>query len=290
MSALLFHDGHFLRDDSLLAGAGNRGLRYGDGVFETMKLNLGRIQLGEQHMERLFSGLKLLEFDCPAYFNGPYLLDKITQLATRNNHSRLARIRLMVYRGNGGLYDAENNYPHHILQSWALPEANHHWNENGLVMGIHRKARKSVDILANCKTNNYLPYVLGALEAKQQKWNDAVMLNSNGRVCEATIANLFLVKDNRIITPSLDEGPVAGIMRQHILDKLGSLQMACDQQRITESMLLEADEVFLTNSTYGIRWVGEIDNRRYGNQLTKQLYSEIIQPLFLQGLDRTANQ
>jgi branched-chain amino acid aminotransferase len=283
MSALLFHDGRFLRDDTLLVGAGNRGLRYGDGVFETMKVNLDKIQLGDQHMQRLFSALQLLGFDCPGYFTPLYLLEKISQLAHRNGHSKLARIRLMVYRGNGGLYDPENHYPHHIIQSWHLPAANHEWNENGLVLGVHRKARKAVDILANCKTNNYLPYIMGSLEAKQHKWNDAVMLNTNGRVCESTIANIFLVKDGTLITPDLNEGPVAGVLRQYLVQKFAAHGYRCQEQEVTEEMVTGADEIFLTNSSYGLRWVGEIGSKKYRQEMTKEIYRQFISPLFLKG-------
>lgn len=280
MSALLFHDGQFLRNDKLLAGAGSRGLRYGDGVFETMKVNRAAIQLGGQHMKRLFSALELLEFVCPAFFTPDYLLEKITQLAARNSHEKLGRVRLMVYRGDGGLYDPTNHYPHHIIQTWELPEANHAWNENGLVVGIHRKAQKAADALANCKTNNYLPYVMGALEAKRERWNDAFVLNTNGRIADATIANLFLVKDGSLFTPALSEGPVAGVMRQYLLDKLGAVGYSLFEMAITEQMLAEADEVFLTNSSYGIRWVGEIGPVKYSSRHTMDIYRQVIEPLF----------
>lgn len=282
MSALLFHDGQFLRDDKLLVGAGNRGLRYGDGVFETMKVNRATIQLGDQHMNRLFSALELLEFDCPAFFSPDYLLEKVTQLAARNNHEKLGRVRLMVYRGDGGLYDPANHFPHHIIQTWQLPEANHAFNENGLVVGIHRKAQKAADVLANCKTNNYLPYVMGALEAKRERWNDALMLNTNGRIADATIANLFLVKDGILFTPALSEGPVAGVMRQYLMDKIGAAGYPLMETAITEEMLAEADEVFLTNSSYGIRWVGEIGSVKYTSRHTKDIYREVVVPLFFQ--------
>ncbi|MBZ5857149.1 aminotransferase class IV [Flavihumibacter profundi] len=283
MSHLLFHDGQFYRDDKLIVGAGSRGLRYGDGIFETMKVNRDQLQLGEWHMERMFAALRLLEFDCPGYFTPGYLLDKILQLAHRNGHAHLGRVRLMVFRGNGGLHDPENHYPHHVIQTWALPEANHHWNENGLVIGIHGKAQKAADILANCKTNNYLPYIMGALEAKHQKWNDAILLNTNGRICDTTIANIFAVTDGKIITPSLPEGPVAGIMRRYLLDKMAENNIPFIDGALTSDTLLSADEIFLTNSTYGIRWVGSLNEKRLGKEFTRSLYEQFIRPLFLAG-------
>lgn len=283
MSHLLFQDGQFFRDDKQFVGANSRGLRYGDGLFETMKVNRDRVQLGDWHMERFFSGLQLLEFELPGYFTPQYLLDKILQLAHSNGHSALARVRLMVYRGNGGLYDPANHYPHHVIQTWKLPEANHAWNENGLVIGIHHKAFKAPDLLANCKTNNYLPYIMGALDASKQKWNDAIVLNAYGRVCDATIANIFARIDGRWVTPALSEGPVAGIMRRYLLEKMHAAGEPVLEQAITIEELKTATEIFLTNSSYGLRWVRYLDDRMLGWEGCQTVYRNHIQPLFSQG-------
>ncbi|MBC6492541.1 aminotransferase class IV [Flavihumibacter stibioxidans] len=281
MSHLLFQDGQFFRDDKLLVGANNRGLRYGDGAFETMKVNAGQVQLGDWHMERLFAALKLLQFDCPSYFSPSYLLDMVKQLVHRNGHSKLARVRLMVHRGNGGLYDPENHYPHHIIQSWNLPETNHQWNENGLVVGIHKGARKAPDVLANHKTNNYLAYILGALEAKKEKWNDAIILNTEDRICDATIANIFLVENGRIITPSLEEGPVAGIMRRFLVTRLSEQRIDIAEEPVSVERIMAADEVFLSNSIYGMKWVNMIAGVKYKAEKTRAIYEDIIRPLFM---------
>ncbi|MCF1713940.1 aminotransferase class IV [Flavihumibacter sp. RY-1] len=280
MSQVLFEDGQFYRDDKLLIGANSRAIRYGDGLFETMKVNKGSIQLADWHFERLFSGLALLQFECPSYFTPAYLKDKILQLAHRNGHSNLARIRLMIFRGNGGLYDTVSHFPHHVIQCWSLPPANHQWNENGLVLGIHRTAHKTMDLLANTKSNNYLPYVLGALEVKKEKWNDAVVLNAVGRVADCTIANLFLVKEGVLYTPAASEGPVLGIMRRYMLDYCRKAGLPFKETTINEEDLQQADEIFLTNTSYGIRWVGSLGDRKYANSFSARLYKEAIQPLF----------
>ncbi len=280
MSQVLFEDGQFYREDKLVVGANNRSLRYGDGLFETMKVNNGQIQLADFHMERLFSGISLLQFECPSYFTADYLKNRILQLVHRNGHAQLARIRLMVFRGNGGLYDSVSHFPHHIIQSWTLPAANHLWNENGLVLGIHRTAQKTMDVLANTKTNNYLPYVLGALNAKKEKWNDAVLLNAAGRVADCTIANLFAVKGEKLVTPPASEGPVLGVMRRYLLEFCKRKGVDVYEQPLTELDLLEADELFLTNSSYGMRWVGSLATSTYSNTFSSRLYRDAIRPLF----------
>lgn len=280
MSQVLFEDGQFFRDDKLLVGANSRAVRYGDGLFETMKVNQGRIQLGDWHFERLFKGLELLQFECPSYFTPAYLEDKILQLAHRNGHSNLARVRLMIFRGNGGLYDSVSHFPHHVIQCWSLPPANHQFNVNGMVLGIHRTAHKTMDVLANTKSNNYLPYVLGSLEVKKEKWNDAVVLNAAERVADCTISNLFIVKDGVVHTPAASEGPVLGIMRRYILEHCASVGLTTKETGLTEADLLQADELFLTNTSYGLRWVGRLGEKLFSNNLSARLYRDAIQPLF----------
>ena len=92
------------------------------------------------------------------------------------------------------------------------------FNENGLIIDIFPDARKSVDIFSNLKSANYLPYVMAAIWAKENKLNDALILNQHDRICDSTIANVFWVKDNKIFTPPLNEGCVAGVMRRKILE------------------------------------------------------------------------
>ena len=112
-------------------------------------------------------------------------------LLRKNGHEDAARIRLNVFRGDGGLYDAVNNTPNYIIETWALPEGNGQWNSNGLVTGIFDDAKKSCDLLSNIKHNNYLLYILAALKAKKEKWNDAIVLNQFGRIATPPLPIFF---------------------------------------------------------------------------------------------------
>ena len=92
-------------------------------------------------------------------------------------------------------------------------------NENGLVIDVFPGARKSCDSFSNLKSNNYLPYVMAGLYAKKNKLNDCIVLNSFDRVCDSAIANIFIVEKDKIFTPPLSEGCVAGVMRRWMLEK-----------------------------------------------------------------------
>lgn len=275
MGQYLFYNGQILRNDKPLFGADNRGLRYGDGLFETMKLVKGTIQLKELHFERFFKGLQLLQFELPGYFTPDWLEKNIGALCQKNQET-IARVRLSVFRGNGGLYDPENHFPHCVIQSWPLPGANLQINENGLVTGIYDLARKSTDAFANLKHNNYLPYVMAALHAKQQHWNDAILLNTQGNICDATIANVFMIKADVIFTPSLQQGCVAGVMRRYLLEQLPATGYQVQEKELTVDDLYKADEVFFTNATYGMRWVQSCGQYKYTNLITTAIYNNLL--------------
>ncbi len=269
-------DGKLYKEGEHVISADSRGLRYGDGLFETMKCISGRLIMADEHFARLWKGMQVLEFDIPKLFTPARLQEEVLSLATKNGHDHISRVRITVSRGDGGLYDAVNHFPHYMIQTWELPLTNGEWNSNGLQIGIYDKVNKSRDILSNLKHNNFLPYVMAALHAKKQKWNDAVVLNCEGRICDSTVANIFLIKDEIVFTPALTEACVAGVLRKHLLQELRSNGMGVIEKEITVEDMLLADEVFLTNSIYNIRWVQRFGDKIYGNDFTRKVYATVI--------------
>jgi branched-chain amino acid aminotransferase len=257
-------------------GPDNRGLRYGDGLFETIRLIDGRLQMADAHFDRLLKGMNVLGFLIPAHWSAQRLSEQCVRLAAKNGHDSGARVRITVIRGNGGLYDPEHHWPLVLIQTWALPETSGRWNQNGLVLGICEGVRKSCDVLCNLKHNNYLGYVLAARQASDEKWNDALVLNTEGGICDSTIANLFIVRDSRVITPPLAEGGVAGIMRARLLAYLQMQQVPFVEERITPGDLDAADEVFLSSSIHPLRWVQSFGSRRYSAEMTFRLFREFL--------------
>ncbi|MES2003124.1 MAG: aminotransferase class IV [Bacteroidota bacterium] len=275
----LFYNGKVSKAGKPLVMPDNRSFRYGDGFFETMKLINGKLQLADYHFERLFASLDLLQFQQPNYFTPEYLEEQITTLAKKNYHHRLARIRITIFRGEGGLYDVENHFPHHLIQTWALDPANNELNENGLIVGVYQDAKKICDGFSSVKSNNYLSYAMAALWARQQKLNDAILLNPYGRVADATIANVFVVKDGLVKTPALSEGPVNGVMRRFLIQNMRKENIPVEETQIEAEDILEASEVFFTNAIYGIRWVKQLGKSGYTNQLAALLHKTLVAPL-----------
>ena len=268
-------NGRLLEATTSVVGADNRGLRYGDGLFETIKYKNNELILIDEQLSRLWKGMQLLKFEIPKLFTPDFLQQQIFQLVKKNKQTS-ARIRLSILRGNGGLYDAVSHAPIYIIQSWPIADTNAALNENGLQLCIYTDAKKMTDSFCNLKHNNYLPYFMGALFAKQQQCNDAVILNNHDRVCDSTIANIFIIKDGSLFTPSLTEGCVAGVMRKFILQQLAENGYSITETTITKDDLLNADEVFLSNSIYNIRWVAAIEDKTYSNITTRQIFESLV--------------
>jgi len=256
----------------------NRSFRYGDGLFETMKMIKGIIINKEFHFERLFHGLSLLYFEIPKTFTALFLEKKIRQIAAKNKHHDAVRIRLTLFRGNGGIFDPEDLLPNYVIETSPLPYENQ-LNENGLVVDVFPGARKSCDLLSNLKSNNYLPYVMAGLFAKKNNMDDCLVLNSFERVCDSAIANIFIINGDTIYTPPLTEGCVAGVMRRWMLEKFDLKKYHIIEKTLTINEVLAAEEFFLTNSVYHLKWVKKFRDKDYDNKKIKEMYSHILQTI-----------
>ena len=279
MKPCIIYNGKLVEAGSAVIGADNRGLRYGEGLFETMKLVDGKVVLAALHFERLFSSLAALKFEVPPDFTPAYLQQQIAALCKKNKIAQAARVRLNVFRGNGGLYDPENLKPDFIIQAWPLQESNLALNEEGFIVDVYPDARKSCDAFSNLKSNNYLPYVMAALYAQQNTLNDALLLNVHGRICDASIANVFWVEHGKIFTPALSEGCVAGVMRRWLLERFSQPGYAIKESVLEAETLLNADEVFLTNAVYGMRWIKSFRKKQYDNKTSRELYAYLGQEI-----------
>ena len=265
------YNGRSFADNENVMSKDDRSYRYGDGLFETMKLIAGNILLKDYHFERLFLGLEVLKFNTPALFTKQKIEKEIRELSKKNECERSARIRLSVSRGIGGLYEYVNKFSY-LIECWPLEQKG--FNENGLIIDIFPDARKSIDVFSNLKSANYLPYVMAAIWAKENKLNDALILNQHDRICDSTIANIFWVKDNNIFTPPLNEGCVAGVMRRKILELVTRNSDHLMQEAVlTQEILLQADEVFFTNAITGIRWVKECRDRVYKSTISGKIFA-----------------
>ncbi len=261
------YNGNLIDPQTPIATAANRGLRFGDGVFETMYWDGQKIENLDFHFDRLFKGLMILQFDLSDGFTREFLSEEIKKLCESNSASVRARVRLNIFREDGPVLLPVSNKPVFIIESSVYPEE----NLTPLRLTIYKGEMKSTGVLGNLKTNNYLLNTLAIQFAKDNGFDDAIILNSRGNICEASSSNLFMVQKGVLFTPALSQGCVAGTKRRELLEILPTLGFQVEETIITKDMIFEMEEIFLTNAIRPIRPVICIENTYYSRELTGML-------------------
>lgn len=246
-----------------VVNAASRGLRYGDGLFETMRVVNKSVPHFSDNYFRLSEGLTTLGFRKPVFFTEDYLLNQILSLSEKNGHPSDARVRLTVFRDEGGLFDPVSDIPQWIIETWPIPPLPEKINENGLVLDIFPDSRKACDRFSSLKSANFLTYVMAARFARENQLNDALVLNSFGHIADSTIANIFWEENGKLFTTPLSEGPIAGTTRKRLIKALADQGISVGEEPLPPERLLDASSVFLTNAVSLVRWVGKIGNKHY---------------------------
>ncbi len=268
LKGLINFDGKLIDPKTPVAAITNRSLRYGDGLFETMFWTGTEIYNLGFHLDRLFKGLAVLKFELgTAGFSREFITQEIRNLCELNAPRLKARVRLNVFREDGSGLLPLKNRPQYLIESTDFPE----FNPAPLRLTIFEGEKKYPGILSNLKTNNYLLNLLSLQYAREKGFDDALLFNSRGNVCEASTSNLFMVQKGILFTPSLSQGCVEGTKRRELLEALPGLGFQVEETIITRDMIFEMEEIFLTNAIRGIRSVICIDNTYYTRDLTNRI-------------------
>jgi len=244
----------------------NRAFRYGDALFESIRTCNNKLMFLRDHITRLKLGMTVLRMNVPAEFNTENIQEQIINLLKHNTHAPNARIRLTVFRNEGGYYTPETNDISFLIESTEL-EGMYQLNQKGFGVDVYSDIKKSINKLANIKTGNALLYVMAGLAKQSMKLDDCFILNENGTICESVNSNIFLVKNGTIYTPSLSDGCVAGIMRKQIMTLATQHKILVFETNLTDYTLSNADEVFLSNSISGVQWVGQYKQKYYTSKM-----------------------
>jgi len=271
---ILFNDEFFVADEAIMK-ASNRGFKFGDGLFESMRMCNGKLQFAELHADRLKAGMKALKMDGYALLDDYFIKQKTIELAKKNKLSGNARFRLTIYREGEGLYTPQSNKVGYVLEGKALEQPQYELNKKGLIIDVYDELTKPNNKLSNFKTSNSLLYVMAGLYQKQHRLDEAFILNQNGFLCESTSSNVFVVYQKQIYTPALSEGCVSGVMRTVVLQLAKTFNFPLIEAQISPEILKEAEEVFVTNATSGIRWVMGYGKKRYFNEVAKLLSAKL---------------
>ena len=250
----------------------DRGLRYGDGCFETMALNGGRIRLWHRHYERLMYGCRRLGIQPD--FDRAVLERELKMLIADTEQ---AIVRLTVTRGNSGKGYAypEKQQPTRILSLLPGAEYPSKYREEGVAVRLCNTTLGRNPALAGIKHLNRLEQVLARSE-----WNDefaeGLLFDDQGRVIEGTISNVFIVEDEKVCTPRLNSCGVAGVMRAELLERMKHLGIDAYEADIDRKRLLAANECFLSNAVIGIWPVNKIEKKSFQiGKVTRRLIVQL---------------
>jgi len=256
----------------------DRGLGYGDGLFETLRAVAGRVPLLDYHLERLSSGAHRLGIACP--------MAEIRQaLAAALVTSPDGIIKILLTRGRGGrgYSAAPDNSPTLLVRCFPLRIPAAHCYENGLELGLCDVCLAEQPLTAGIKHLNRLEQVMARRQVDANGWDEGLVLDGLGRPLELTAMNLFARFGDSLWTPSLASAGVAGVMREYVIKELApALPMTVQVSLRPLSQLRLADEVFACNSVAGIvpvrklavwQWsVGDVTRILQDN--VRQLYAE----------------
>ena len=267
-------NGEIVLANTSLFSINNRGFRYGDGLFETMRMIKGQLKFADLHADRLQRGMKALKIEGYSQMDAWFFKEKAEELARRNKIKN-GRLRLTVYRDSDGLYTPLQNKMGWCLEIQALDEPRYVLNSKGLIADIFTDLTKPCNYLSNIKTCNSFIYVMAGIYKTQNKLDEVFLLNQEGFLCEASSSNIFILYQNHLYTPALSEGCVEGVMRQVVIDIAGRIDIPLTEAQIKSDILYEADEVFITNAIRGIQSIMGFGVKRYFNELSKKYIEEL---------------
>lgn len=264
-------NGEFHLSEEKMLSHRNRAFAYGDALFETIHCMGTAPQFFQNHWNRLSQGMEILKMKPDKDFSRKKIETYIEKLLNRNRIFKGARIRLTVFRNEGGLYTPEQNSISWLMESSSLDYEKYELNQKGLHIDIYDGIHKPINILSNLKTNNSLIFILAGIYRKENSLDECLVLNQYGRIAESISSNIFILLDEKLITPPLTEGCIAGTMRHTVIQLAMQLGYVVEERGILERNLIEAEEIFLTNAVQGIRWIAAYKDRRYFNFVVRKL-------------------
>jgi branched-chain amino acid aminotransferase len=275
MEQYINHNGVILASASTAVMLSNRSFRYGDGLFESIRIANHRPQFLKEHIQRLLMGMKVLKMQPHAQLNEQFMEAAILELAHKNSIGAGGRVRLTIYRKDGGLYAPDTNEISYFIETGQLDEPNYMLNPKGFTIDLYSEFKKQQHILSNIKSANSLLYVMASINKKQLGLDECLLLNDKHYIIEGISSNIFAVKNGVLYTPPIIDGCVDGVMRKKIIEIAQANRIAVYEISIMQNVLLGADELFLTNAVNGIRWIVAYKQKRYFNNTSKKLTEKL---------------
>ncbi|MBA4133863.1 MAG: aminotransferase class IV [Flavobacterium sp.] len=269
-----------ITEEEVQLSVSNRSFLYGDGVFETLKVLNDQILFFEDHYFRLLASMRIIRMQIPMSFTLEYLEEQVLALVNQQNNQDAARVRLTVFRNDGGYYTPTDNKVSFVIQASALAVQSYVVNDGAFEVDLYKDFIVPKQLLSTLKTNNKLIQITASIFAQENGLDTCLLINEDKNVIEAANGNLFMLLNGQLITPPISEGCLNGIMRKQILKLAKELDgIEVLEQPISPFDLQKADELFITNVIVGIQSITKYRKKEFENSVAKQLLEKLNQTL-----------
>ncbi len=261
------YNGDLVAFDDVKITPNNRAYKYGDSVFETIKIINGKLVFWEDHYFRLMASMRMLRMRIPMNFTLEFLQEEILKIVSTKSENNL-RVRLCITRKDGGFYTPTTNEIDYLIDSSEIKFI----TKDKYTLDLFKDFYVYSGYLSTIKTNNKLINTLASIFAKENELDNCILLNERKGIVEATNASLFLIKGTLIKTPLLSEGCLKGIAREKVINIIkSSSDYDIEEAVISPFEIQKADELFITNSIIGIQPVTNYRKKVFSTDISKKL-------------------
>lgn len=254
----------------------NRSFLYGDGIFETLKVIDGKILFLEDHYFRLMASMRIVRMKIPMEFTLEFFEKQVLLLTDSTNKSDSARVRITVYRNDGGLYLPNQNTISYIIEAVSLASKKYEILNTNYEVDLFKDSFVSAQLLSTLKTTSKILNVTASIFAKENDFDSCLLLNDKKNVVEAIAGNLFMLAENKLITPPISEGCLNGIMRKQVINLMKEFQeIELVEREISPFELQKAEELFITNVIQGIQPITKYRKKEYKTEFSAQLLAKL---------------
>lgn len=248
----------------------HRAFKYGDGVFETIKVSKSVPLFLKHHYSRLVLALSFFEFEIPEFWSYSFFVRHCLDLIKANNII-YGNLRIQVSRLGGGKYLPTSYGCDLLMEVEPTEQTTYQINSQANKLGVFTKMTKGLEESSNYKTLNSNVYIQAAIYKAQQQFNEVIVLNQQGRVADASAANVFIAINNLLIVPPSSEGGVDGVLRRVLVKLCKQNKIDLQVAPISQTDLKDASEIFVTNVIKGIQPITEFEGKKMKNSYSQKL-------------------
>jgi branched-chain amino acid aminotransferase len=261
-----------IQDTSNFAIENNRGFLFGDAIFETIKVNGTKILFLEEHYLRLMASMRICRMEIPMNFTMEFMEEEILKLIELQSTKVSNRIRFTVYRNAEGFYNPSSNDVQFVITCSELPSEKYSFSTSNYEVELFKDFHVSKHLLSTLKTNNKMINVVASVFAKENRFDNCLLINDDKNVVEAINGNIFMKMGNQLITPPTSDGCLNGIMRKQIIaiaSKMENIEMI--EKSISPFDLQKADELFISNVITGIQPITKYRKKEFTSEVSKEI-------------------